>query len=248
LPELLQCQQRLLEEAIIMNQRTSHTRLLMLLVTLSVITSCTQATGTGVVAPTWTEMQPPTFTSIPPTVTPTARATLTATLTPPATLEPEQAKETIMTLLQDSVDCKAPCFWGIVPRQTTLGEARNNFTQLGLNLELTRTEGRRKFYAVVHDFDNGLSITVILTIQNDLVENLRTYISPEKLNAVVPRAWSAYSPETLINQYGLPSRVDFYLDWGPRSFFDMVIYFDSVNLIVEYTEGWTSEMTDYVLA
>jgi hypothetical protein len=65
-------------------------------------------------------------------------------------------------------------------------------------------------------------------------EYLRVDIGPEKQVVGVKREWLAYSPETLINRYGRPSRVVFALDWGPRSFFDMVMYFRTQDLIVEY--------------
>lgn len=178
-------------------------------------------------------MKPPVSSStpIPPTSTSTFTPTETATL--PATLESEQAKETIRTLLQDSVDCEAPCFWGITPRQTTLSEAINIFTHLGLQVESTIFQGK-DFYGIEHEFDNGLSISITLTIQDDFVKNLRVDMLPEKSSAGVPRMWSAYSPETLINRYGPPSKVDFFLDWGPNSLIEMDMYFDTVDLIVSY--------------
>lgn len=64
---------------------------------------------------------------------------------------------------------------------------------------------------------------------------MRIYITPETPKEGVPREWSAYSPETLISRYGKPSEVGFFMDWGPRSFFDMVMAFDQVDLIVEYS-------------
>jgi len=160
--------------------------------------------------------------------------TQTATLTPPATLEPVQAKDSLQSLLQEP-DCLAPCFWGVIPGKTTLGEAKNIFTHLGLGLEHTNTRDNKDFYGVIYDFDNGLSVTPVLTIQNELVKSLRVDINPEKRQAGVPREWLAYSPETLINHYGRPSRVDFFVGRGaPSVSYAMVLYFESADLIVEY--------------
>ena len=149
-------------------------------------------------------------------------------------LEPEQAEETIQLLLQEPKDCKAPCFWGITPGKTSFAEARNIFASLRLYPQFTLAEGNRKFYAVDYDFDSGLSIDIILTIQDNIIENLNIIILPEKERAGIPRGWLAYSPETLITRYGEPSRVAFALDWGPRSYFEMDMYFEAVDLIVEY--------------
>ena len=75
---------------------------------------------------------------------------------------------------------------------------------------------------------------VTLTIQDKVVENLRVNIHPEKQKAGVLRKWLVYSPQTLIDRYGLPSRVDFFLDRGEILSYGMVMYFDSVQLIAEY--------------
>lgn len=179
-----------------------------------------------------------------PTLMPTATANISAntplptqtiTLTPAATLKPDVAEQTMRTLLLEPVDCLAPCFWGIMPGQSTLGEAVRSITHFGLQLLYTNTLYNKEFRQSEYAFENGLSISVILTIQNKIVENLRVGITPEMQKAGVPRQWSAYSPETLINRYGMPSQMSIAVDSGPRSFFDMVMYFDEVELIIEYT-------------
>jgi hypothetical protein len=150
-------------------------------------------------------------------------------------LKPEQAEETMSTLLQEPVDCPAPCFWGILPGQTTLEEATNIFTHLGLPIHFTNARDNKDFYEVMYDFESGLSISPLLTIQDQIVENLTVHITPEKSQPGVPREWLAYSPETLINRYGPPSDVDFWVGrtTGPDAY-SMVMYFNDVDLIIQY--------------
>ncbi len=126
--------------------------------------------------------------------------------------------------MHEPVDCTAPCFWGIMPGQTTLNEARNIFSHLGLQMA-------RDFFEIDYDF---LSISVILTIQNNIVENLRVRIHPEQQKPEFAREWSAFSPDTLIKRYGLPTRVDIIQDWNLNSVFAMTMYFDDADLIVDY--------------
>jgi hypothetical protein len=165
---------------------------------------------------------------------------LTATLTPPATLIPINAKATINASMQELVDCSAPCFWGITPGQTTLGEALNIFTQLGLSI-LTNTEDNKTYYGVRYEFTNGSSLGVSPIVNNDLITSLVIDITPEERNVGTPKGWITYSPETLIKRYGLPDRVDFYvgyprdLDPTPTAFYYMDLYFDDKELIVEYS-------------
>ena len=97
----------------------------------------------------------------------------------------------------------------------------------------TTFEGQN-YSAVNYDLDSGLSIQVILSIQKDIVENIRIKINPEKQRAGFDREWLSYSPESLIKRYGIPSEVDFIADWGPGPFFEMHMYFEEVDLIVQY--------------
>jgi hypothetical protein len=204
--------------------------------------SSTEPSALSAVAPTRipTQTMAPSPTAIPPTITPTFFPTQTATVSPLPTLEPAQAEEALRILLQEPGDCLAPCFWGITPGQTTLEEAKNIFAHLGLTLELTNVRDNKEFYELIYDFDNGLSISPLLTVQDEMVKNFRIYITPEKSQPGLPRAWLAYAPETLINQYGIPSKVIFSVDRirdanvPQRTWYYMVMYFAPVDLIVQY--------------
>jgi hypothetical protein len=149
-------------------------------------------------------------------------------------LEPESAKNTIRKLLQEPVDCEAPCFWGIVPGQTTYDEAKNAFSQLELQTwEIERD--KQYYYGAIYKSDNGLSIMPSLAIRNNIIENINISITPEIYKVGVPREWLAYSPETLISRYGAPSRVDFFVGRAnPKMSYAMILYFQKVNMIVEY--------------
>jgi hypothetical protein len=180
---------------------------------------------------------------------PSSTLTPTKTMTPLNTLEPDKANEMIKTLLQEPLDCSAPCFWGIVPGQTSNEEAKNIFSHLGLQMASKMYEGK-DFSSIHYVLDSGLSNWVTLTIQNNIVENIRIQITPEKRNAVTSRDWLAYSPETLIKRYGTPSRVDIGIDWGPSILFTMTLYFNDIDLIVDYSstnfsypnENWKLEV------
>lgn len=168
-----------------------------------------------------------------PTSSFTPIATVTATL--PATLEPELADHTISTLLQNTFDCEAPCFWGVLPGKTTLEDATITFAHLGLTLERTAEINGKDFYAVNHNPGNGIEISITIAIQGDTVQSLDVGIN-DTSQMGSPREWSAYSPEVLIDRYGIPSKVDFFLGRAaPVPTHSMDVYFEEVKLIVEYT-------------
>jgi hypothetical protein len=54
----------------------------------------------------------------------TATLKPTMTLTPPATSSLEESNQEIRQLMQNDVECKPPCFLGVVPEQTSLGEIK----------------------------------------------------------------------------------------------------------------------------
>lgn len=187
------------------------------------------------ITPTKTATRPLPPTTILPTLTstPTLHPTKTTTLTPPVTLAPEEAKATIKAFLQEPMDCAAPCFWDIIPEQTTLGEVVNIFTRLGLQINST-TQNKKRVYGVTYSSDSGFTSRVTVTIQSDVVQNLQVKLHPEKQQLGLQQEWSAYSPETLINRYGVPSKINFNVDRGEIPSYGMVLFFDANDLIVEY--------------
>ena len=195
------------------------------------LSGCAPTSSTTIPTKATTQNYSPTF--VQPTVTPIVIPIETATLTPPATLKPEQAQETMRTLLQEPVHCLAPCFWGITPKQSTLGEAKNIFISLGLEINSTAFQGK-DFYGVAYDFNNGLSILITLTVQDEIVTDLRVDTNPETQKIGVEREWLAYSPETLIKTYSSPSEVNLIMDTGPNPSYSIIMYFDTVDLIIEY--------------
>ena len=198
------------------------------------LSSCISNTSTAVPT-TSTKTSLPSPAPVLQTSTPLPEPTQTATLRPPATLDPEQATETIAAMLRGLEDCPVPCFFGIVPSKTTVGEAKNDFSHLGLQV-WHNLQDNKEFYGADDKMASGLSISVSLTIENVIVKNIAVGINTEPYHAGVSRQWSAFSPESLISRYGPPSRVDLFLGRvDPTPTHAMVLYFDAVNLIVEYT-------------
>ena len=207
---------------------------LMLILTLVACGPAVVATPTVAPSPSST-LAPATVTATS-TETPTPQTpTATLTLTPPIPLGSEEAKATIQALLREPVDCAAPCFWGIMPGQTTLGEAWNIFTLLGIqHLNTTYRDPAYKGMRLTTAQYDFLSMRITLVMRDDIVMNLHVRMTPEEQKAGIAREWLAYSPERLIYRYGQPSKVDLALDRGPNVAFAMIMYFDEYDLIVIY--------------
>ena len=197
-------------------------------------------------------VETPSFIPVSPILTITPTETEIPTSTQPATLTPLQANEKIRTLLQEPIDCSAPCFWGITPQQTTFAEATNIFKSFGLEAHHTGTQNNQEFYETDYHIEYGLEISIRPTVQDDIVKTLEVGMNvPREIN--IPRKWLAYSPETLIKRYGTPSRVEFSLtDIYPNNGVNgsMTMYFDNVEMIVLYNgteEGFLEDQNAFTL-
>lgn len=210
---------------------------ILLLMIALIVFGCTSNESSAMSIKTQTFL--PSSTPQPSSATPVQSATSnpsltpTITLTPLPTLNPTEARETLNILMQKPVDCAAPCFWNITPGKSTLNDSLRIFAHFGLQAKST-TFDSKEFYGAAYDFDKGLSIQVTLTVQDDIVRDLRVDINPEKQKVGVPREWMAYSPETLINRYGSPSKVIFFVGRGETPSYAMDMYFGEKDLIVEY--------------
>jgi hypothetical protein len=180
------------------------------------------------------------------TVTSTATLALAVTETPSPTrtqilidtLRPESVKETMQFLLLDPMDCSVPCFFGITPGKTSLDKVRAFFNPLGFaHREGIDPNSGRDFYSVGYESSIGRNSYATLYISNNLVDSIEIVPEITKQKEEGTRQWIAYSPETLIKKYGQPSRVGFDLAWpgGGGSVIVMNIYFDTGDLIVQYT-------------
>lgn len=171
--------------------------------------------------------------SITPNVTPISHSITpspTITQTPLDTFEPAQARETIQPLLKEPMNCAVPCFWGIIPGKTSLDEARVFFSRLGF----TSREGQ-DFYSTGYKPDSGGGFAVTFHAPGAIIENIVVTPDISTPEEGSPREWIGYSPETLIKQYGSPSRVEFAVGSSPNIGINMIMYFDTSDLIVHYS-------------
>lgn len=150
-----------------------------------------------------------------------------------STMESEQTEEIVKAYLHDPTFCELPCFLNIIPGKTTYSEAKDIFLHIGLPIDSDIYEGKG-FLGTNYEIDNYLSIRSTLAVSEKIVEYLRINITPKTPAAGSTQEWLAFSPETLINKYGSPSRVGFIIDLSPRTYFEMDIYFEEVDLVVAY--------------
>jgi hypothetical protein len=141
-------------------------------------------------------------------------------------------------LLADPIQCAGTCFLGITPGKSSMEETKAFFSPFGFEhlegIDLYDPDSGRNFYTVEYESDQGRSFHVSFWSSNHLVDSIQItpHIAGQKEGS--PHDWIAYSPETLIQKFGQPSRVEFGLDLMEKVTINMVFYFDDINLIANY--------------
>jgi len=158
----------------------------------------------------------------------------TVTLTPLPTLSQPISESEIKQLLQNDVDCRPPCFLGVVPEKTPLDELRNIFSHFGLPLH--DYEGKGLAYAIEQFPNSDVPPQAVFHISNGQVKSTRVY-----LNQSNSFEWSMYSPSAMLKRFGAPSQVTFGLQviheptptpW--KGWYRMTFFYDDLDLIVNY--------------
>jgi hypothetical protein len=99
----------------------------------------------------------------------------------------------------------------------------------------------------IHDFRpiDGLLGGIDFTVKDEMVTGIRVNLGIDSKQ--VPRSdWAAYTPEVIFKTYGIPSGIRFWLSYNRdnqppgqdiRYRMDMLLFFDSLDVIVVYDNG-----------
>jgi len=175
-----------------------------ILIALLFATACS---AEKTITPTVT-LQPPSTASASPLPSPTQDI---ASLTPEPTEYPEALEEQkVREYLLTNNGCSLPCFWGIVPGNTSLEEALEFFQPFGI----TQYHGRSG-QNIQNQYDVGLRIMSQLVLNSaSLFEENSKIVGIEVFGGGRPdeistfwEIWAKYLPQEVIAQYGLPDRI-----------------------------------------
>ncbi len=142
--------------------------------------------------------------------------TLIPAFTPAPTLTAEQRKAFVLDRLTGNGGCELPCWWGIMPSEATLQTLQDQFRrpfQSGFlrqdgtvlyeaNYELLNAAGQRDYYVQL-GFVEQEGIIQAIEVSSQV------YAMAQPGNFA--RDWQRYSIDQLLNQYGVPSRVQLQL-------------------------------------
>ena len=177
------------------------------IVSTSVGATSVQASPTGIVPYPSTPSSTPSpsrqpTTTVAPTQTATGtfapRPTATASLTPLPTLPPDEAEALILDLLQNSTECRLPCWWGFVPGETSWSEAQNVLATVASEIARTGPSDRplyTVYIPVSAELHPSTRLTYEYRVNNGIIEMIEVMFARDYYEAyLLPQILNAYGP------------------------------------------------------
>jgi len=194
------------------------------------------ATPTTIVIPTLTATSTatssPTKTKFPPTSTPTP------TPTPVPTLSTVEEGELLSALLIGNAGCELPCWWGVIPGQTSAQVARDLFASQGIDDWTVSFDGT---YVITHfgyPGEDGRYFPHV-TVQFNLEYNIIQWVgvsgnyNQEEVRSLFIRDWQSYSASALLNRYDMPT----YIEFAPvenSPYYRLELTYASLGIMITY--------------
>jgi len=151
-------------------------------------------------------------------------------------------------LLQSNGGCDQPCFMGLIPEVTTLTEYKDFLSKTGMG----GSETNPGYYSFAYHYKTHLGINAVVEIQGDVIKNIRVILGGFENSPTISRQdWSAFLPEKILQTYGKPSKVGFFIsdlrkvnDPQPKVLFDFVFVYEDIDLVVYYDCGGIDDQKD----
>jgi len=166
----------------------------------------------------------------------------------------DQAKSFAAELFRTNGNCSPPCFWGIIPGKTTLGEADQFLSRFGGKGYIEKDSTGE-----IYHYDNSVTVkqgylgmSIVLGIKKGIVETILIFMGEFYEPGVEPEDWAAYTLKGMLKLYGVPSRVVFSVDYPHEPPYDTdkvsysyFVYFDTYNVAITYSGGVTDDAAQY---
>lgn len=161
--------------------------------------------------------------------------------TPLPTLDKESSSRKITELLETNDGCQLPCFWGIVPGQTTWQDARQKLETFASEIKLDGSAGNityngndyfMEYYQVKYKVPGTTSNGNLRFL---IWDSIVTRISVDR-EATTRR----YTLSELLTQYKKPSRIFVHAQYdAPESPvpFDLILYYPEQRFLAAYLLG-----------
>lgn len=148
--------------------------------------------------------------------------------------------QSVSELFQTNSNCAEPCFWGIVPGQTQLGQVQ---AWAAAN-EIELRNPTPNHFDFGYSPAVGLGASVLLEVEEDVITGLEAEILGFEDPTILKSSYLAFSPEAILQAFGEPSQIGINTE-GPHEpnapqdkvLFDFTFFYDEINFTIYFSGG-----------
>jgi hypothetical protein len=148
-----------------------------------------------------------------------------------ATLTQVPDSKRIRSLFSQPI-CYLPCWWGIVPGQTSWEDAYDLFNYLGLPLRTRKPNVYTMHEVKIGDTNTIYGIQIQIYEKDNVVDyiSVRSYLTP----ADFVNMYRAYEPKEVLETLGTPSRIYVFASLLGNTSYELDLFYDEIGLFISY--------------
>lgn len=202
------------------------------LISMPLLTNCGVFSTSNDESPTTIASSPtPSFTALP------------STKTSIPTLTSDQRLAQVKEWLATNAGCKLPCWWGIEPGKVTWDEVNEFLNGIGATSEAFKEGGMIFHETKGLNFNQERVINLVYFVEGDgLITSIIIDASGYNDSPEFKNIWASFSPENIILNYGIPSRVWVYSigsvnegSPGPTMPYSVLLFYDHYGILIRYS-------------
>jgi hypothetical protein len=157
--------------------------------------------------------------------------------TPEPTLTIEESKALVLELLQTNGNCELPCWWGIVPQQSSIQEVKKLVNHLGWKWIYFRDTIRDNLTTGSGILYDAFGLDVSFEDKSDLVGSINLQIGYGKRIPTAP-----YTIKEILNTIGIPEQIRLDLVYvpgfevaRPTTGYKIWVFYDKQGIMLRYS-------------
>jgi hypothetical protein len=168
-------------------------------------------------------------------ITPTYKS---PTLIPYLSLTVEEREKWVKKMLQNNGGCELPCWWGIMPGQTTIQAMKEIFASEGIPWDRESDLGIDP--PLAHRYQSYNIHLSVVHQQTELVQELAISVQVfgEPDSNYFAHDWSRYSLDQVLTRHGMPTQVTLYMQGGAEpgagGEYALQVVYDNLGFLIVY--------------
>lgn len=203
-------------------------------------TATLKPSPTAVASSTFTlEATPMATATMMPSPTRILTPTATPTITPLPTLSIVEEGDFLSMLMASNGGCELPCWWGVVPGETTSQEGRDMFVSQGIDRWSVTSDNTYATMGLGYPSQDNLShsqdVFLWFELKNNIIQYIRieaAYKYEESLN-VFRQDWNQYKLSGVLDRFGIPSHVRLFHE-GNSPYYTLGVSYVTLGIEIRY--------------